>query len=432
MSEKVEEEQKRHQMESQKEMANEDDICSKLRRKEQEREEEEAERRCLEGHNDDARVYLLEGGSADGVFPNCQVLTEQWSIGDDKGKIHEDGTKTSKEKKRDSKGCLLKEVSGGGQFQSSSVFPEQWSVGDDVVIMFESCLEEVERLQLRRDVLVQDLLALEHPLQAQLQDLRLQLTHTRSRLSHTELQKHKLQQEVMHVKRKLFTVMRECMQNQITLAAQKYEVEQFTFVQEELQDDILQRLQELAQMRENQQSRLLLVRKQLLGQNRPRTMSDLTHCRRVSADFSQYTRASIQNLEQWYEPKLLVLLRRKQASEDSLRKSKELGCDLKKYLEPLREENRKMELQREQLQQKINLMEEERSKRASQYRECACSLEECVRKLKTDLQIQLNTNSQLTEINNYLTAQTSVYRRCLGFSDGLETADEGTETISDV
>ncbi|XP_036418041.1 syncoilin-like, partial [Colossoma macropomum] len=246
--------------------------------------------------------------------------------------------------------------------------PAQWSVGQDVVNVFERCLEEVERLQLRRDTLVQELLALERPLQAQLQDLRLQLTHARSRLSHAELHKHTLQEEVMRVKRKLFTVMRDCIQTQISLAAQKYEVEQFGFIQEELQDEVLQQLQELMQMPEDQQIRLATLRERLQGQHRPRAASDLSHCRRASADLSRYTRASMKSLEEWYEPRLLALLRRKQASEDTLRKSRELGQDLKKRLEPLREEGRRMELEREQLQQRISLMEEEKRERVAQHK----------------------------------------------------------------
>ncbi|KAL7889169.1 hypothetical protein AOLI_G00014270 [Acnodon oligacanthus] len=318
-----------------------------------------------------------------------------------------------------------RDVAGGRLVWDS---PAQWSVGQEVVDVFEHCLEEVERLQLRRDTLVQELLALERPLQAQLQDLRLQLTHVRSRLSHAELHKHTLQEEVMRVKRKLFTVMRDCIQNQITLAAQKYEVEQFTFTQEELQDEVLQRLQELTQLREDQQSRLTTLRERLQGQHRPRAASDLSHCRRASADLSRYTRASMKSLEEWYEPRLLALLRRKQVSEGTLRKSRELGQDLKKRLEPLREESRRMELESERLRQRISLMEEEKRERVAQHRETVSSLEERVRELQTEIQIQINTNRQLTEVNHCLTAQSQVYRRCLGHTDGPETPDEETET----
>ncbi|KAL7876820.1 hypothetical protein SRHO_G00034630 [Serrasalmus rhombeus] len=322
-------------------------------------------------------------------------------------------------------GRLVWDIPAGGRFGG---LPAQWSVGQEVVDVFECCLEEVEHLQLRRETLVQELLALERPLQAQLQDLRLQLTHARSRLSHAELHTRTLQEEVKRVKRKLFTVMRDCIQSQITLSAQKYEVEQFTFIQEELQDEVLQRLQELTQLRENQQSRLATLREQLQGQHRPRATSDLSHCRRASADLSRYTRASMKSLEEWYEPRLLAMLRRKQATEDTLRRSRELGQDLKKRLEPLREESRKIELERERLQQRIELMEEEKRERVAQHRETVSSLEERVRELQTEIQIQINTNRQLTEINHCLTAQSQVYRRCLGYTDGPETPDEETET----
>ncbi|KAG9274968.1 syncoilin-like [Astyanax mexicanus] len=322
--------------------------------------------------------------------------------------------------------CLLPDSPDcpGGPLPGYSGLPVQWGVWDEVECVFEHCMEEVERLQVRRDVLVQELLALERPLQDKVQDLRLELTQVHSCLDHAQYHKHTLQEEAARVKRKLFVVMRDCIQNQITLTAQKYEVEQFTIMQEELQCEVLQRLQELAQMREEQQSRLTALRQRLQGQQRPRAASDLSHCRRASADLSRYTRASMKSLDKWYEPRLLALLRRKQASEDTLRKSRELGQVLKKHVEPLREESRRMKLESEQLQQRIDLMEQERRGRAAQHQETVSLLEECVRELQTELQIQINTNRQLGELNHCLTAQSSVYRRCLGYSDGSDTPDE--------
>ncbi|XP_072532817.1 syncoilin-like [Salminus brasiliensis] len=330
---------------------------------------------------------------------------------------------------RGTDGCSVPDSCAGRPLPGYSGLPVQWSVGSEVESAFEHCMEEVERLQLRRDGLVQELLALERPLQTQVQDLRLQLTHTRSRLAHTLHHKHTLQEEVARVKRTLFVMMRDCIQNQISLTAQKYQVDQFTVLQEELQSEVLQLLQELAQLREDQQSRLATLRQRLQGQHRPRAASDLSHCRRASADLSRYTRSSMRSLEEWYEPRLLALLRRKQAGEDTLRKSRELGQDLKKHLEPLSEESRRIGLEREQLQQKIDLMEQERRGRAAQHRETVSSLEQCVRELQTELQVQINTNRQLAELNHCLTAQSSVYRRCLGYTGGSDTPDEEMENI---
>lgn len=102
---------------------------------------------------------------------------------------------------------------------------------------------------------------------------------------------------------------------------------------------------------------------------------DMTHPylsqgRRASQDLQHYIQGEIKALNEWYEPRLIALLKRQQISAEALSKYKEQYQELKAKLGPLRDEEQKLVLERSQLEKRICLMETQRKENVEQYRVC--------------------------------------------------------------
>lgn len=69
-----------------------------------------------------------------------------------------------------------------------------------------------------------------------------------------------------------------------------------------------------------------------------------------------------------YEPILLTLLKRREATAVALLKAKEQGRELKAQLGPLKEETQKLNLQRACLEEKLKLLHFQRREEVGQYK----------------------------------------------------------------
>ncbi|KAM4625902.1 syncoilin [Polymixia lowei] len=273
---------------------------------------------------------------------------------------------------------------------------------DSLGLLLDQCIQEVSCLQVQRDELIQELLQLHEPMLQVVKQLRGKLGEARRLLTLVQLDYITVHEDVQQVKRKLFTTARDCIQSQVTLAEQEYDVAQSAVTQEELKAHIQSLTQELSQFQEAHQNQLNVLKDQANKPRRLRTMSDVSHCRRASLSLQRRLSGSMKTLEGWYEPRLMALLRRKQAGEETLRKCKEQGQDLRTHLGPLRDDIQRLELQRTCLEERIALIDREQGDSMAQYKETVETLEETLTDLKIEFQIQRKSKTDLEELKDGL------------------------------
>uniref|UniRef100_A0A3P9LGP2 Syncoilin, intermediate filament protein n=1 Tax=Oryzias latipes TaxID=8090 RepID=A0A3P9LGP2_ORYLA len=110
-----------------------------------------------------------------------------------------------------------------------------------------------------------------------------------------------------------------------------------------------------------------------------------------------------------FEPVLLALLKRRDATAGALLKAKEQSQELRGQLTPLREEVQKLLLQRACLGEKAKLIEVQRES-IHAFQERLFHLEENRRTLRTELEIQRRKNKEMEETRELLTKQLLLHR----------------------
>ncbi|CAK6976803.1 syncoilin [Scomber scombrus] len=283
---------------------------------------------------------------------------------------------------------------------------------DSLGQLFECCIQHVTQLELQRDELIQELLQIQEPMLRVVEHLRGKLVDTRRLVTLAQLDYIAVYEEVQQVKRKMFATARECIQNQVTLSAHEYEVAQSAVTQEELRAHIQSLIQELSQLREAHQNELNSLKDQASKPCRPRAMSDVSQCRQASVRLQRRLSGSVQALEGWYEPRLMVLLKRRQFGEDTVRISREQAMDLRVRLRPLREDKQRLEMERSCLEQRFHLMEREREESIAQHKETVETLKETLRELQVEFEVQRKSKNNLEELKDGLLRELRFLRGC--------------------
>ncbi|XP_027892901.1 syncoilin isoform X1 [Xiphophorus couchianus] len=319
----------------------------------------------------------------------------------------------------------------------------------------EDCIEEVQRLEKRRKELLLEVLQLRGPrdeedvergsrdeeeteesidrkavelftiLRAEeegrreerkreIQGLREERAEEERKTWKVNLERQGLQDELRRLRRKLFTVARDCAQSQATLNNQRCDVELLKTEEEKLNSLVLQLTEETCQLRSDQQEQVLELEAELQRRSSGQTSNpqeDLTECRRNSCeDVQQYVQGGLKALEDRYEPILEALLKRKEAAAGALLKAKEQSQELRVQVKPLREEIQKLELERTCLEERLKLTYMQRQEDAGRHKEAVRFLEERIRELRTELEIQKRKTKDLEELRENLTKQLLLYR----------------------
>ncbi|XP_071355539.1 syncoilin [Trachinotus anak] len=251
----------------------------------------------------------------------------------------------------------------------------------------------------------------------EIQSLREERAEEERRMWKVNLERQGLQEELRKLKRMLFAMVRDCTHSQASLNNQRREVELLRREEDKLQSLLLQLTEEVCQRRSAQQQQVLELQAGLHAQassQTSNTQEELTECRRHSCgDIQQYLQGGLKALEDRYEPILLALLKRREATAGALEKAKEQAQELRAQLRPLKEEIQKLKLERACLEEKLKLIHIHRREDVGQYKETVYCLEESSRELKTELKIQKKKTKEIEELRDSLTKQLLLYRAAI-------------------
>lgn len=235
---------------------------------------------------------------------------------------------------------------------------------------FQECIEAVEQLERERDLLIEELMLLREPALEEIRRAHEEILEAYRLHAKVELERDGLRDEIRQVKQKLFRVTRECVACQYQLETRRQQVAQHGVCRQELESRASQLVEELRLLRETCEREKERVRQRLAVPRGQRDGGHLQESRRLSMEFESFVAESRQGLEEHYEPRLMQLLERREASSKALQKTQGEIHRLKQTLRPLQGELGKLWLQNRNLEEQILLIKQKRDEEVLQYRVC--------------------------------------------------------------
>lgn len=253
--------------------------------------------------------------------------------------------------------------------------------------------------------------------ESEIESLRQERAEEERKVWRVSVETQGLQNQRWKLKRELFTVARECAQNQAALRAQHQYVELIKKEQEELQTEAVKLSEDSNNLQMNHQQELLRLQEQLnaaTSNQMINTQEGLSQSRKDSCGgIQQYLQDSLKALEDRYGPILIALLKRRDTAVDACAKVKGQAQDLRVQLTPLKDVVQQLELQKACLEEKLKLIHFQRKEDIGQYRETVNSLEESCRELNTELKMQKKKTKEMEELKESLSKQLTIYRSAI-------------------
>ncbi|XP_053700365.1 syncoilin-like isoform X2 [Synchiropus splendidus] len=262
-------------------------------------------------------------------------------------------------------------------------------------IIFDQCVQQVTQLEMHREHLIEELLSLQEPMVRAVERLRRKLEETKRQVTLSQLDLISVHEQVQLVKRRLFCTARDCIQSQVVLTQQEYEVAQSSVTKEELKAQIQSLNFQRNQLKEAHQNQMVDIRERAKTHHRPRAMSEVALCRQASARLGRRLSGSLKVLDGWYEPRMVALLKRRQMAEETLRATKAQVSDLRARLGPLSEDLQKLLVHRSSLEKRVELVEAERAENMAQFKETEEMLQEAMVELTVEFEIQKRSKRTL-------------------------------------
>ncbi|XP_074832343.1 syncoilin isoform X2 [Carettochelys insculpta] len=289
---------------------------------------------------------------------------------------------------------------------------------------FQECIEAVEQLEEERDSLIQELTLLREPALEEIRQAHEAILAAYRLQAKVELERDNLRNEIRQVKKKLFKVTRECVACQYQLETRRHDLAQHAIYQDELETRVSQLSEEIMQLRDTCEKQKEQFRQHLEMPQHPRDRCYLQESRRLSMEFESFVAESRQGLEKHYEPQLMCLLERREASAKALQQTQGEIQGLKEALRPLQGEASRLRLQSRSLEEQIMLIKQKRDEEVLQYREQVEEMEERLRELKNEVKLQQHKNQELEELRTSLHQELSIYKGCLEIYGQLCNSEE--------
>ncbi|XP_029427337.1 syncoilin [Rhinatrema bivittatum] len=293
---------------------------------------------------------------------------------------------------------------------------------------FQQCIQAVEQLELERNNLICELTQLREPALEEIRKAHEEILAAYQLQTTVELERDSLKEEILRVKWKLFNVTRECVACQYQLETRRSELAQFAVYENELECRVKHLSEELSQLRQNCTKQKEQFMQHLEASQNQRDSCFLQENRRLSVEFESFLLESRQSLEAQYEPQLVRLLERREASAMALHQTQRELKGLREAMRVLQGETIRLQIQNRSLEEQILMIKCKRDEEVLHFREKVEELEDQIRELKNRVQLQQRKKKEMEELRASLTHELYVYKGCLEIYG--ELCHDGTKAVN--